>query len=159
MDYSTARNNSPVKYFRLYGICQHDMSNTCMWQKNNNAGINEMPHSPPPSWDRVGISRVLCQKAPPQGWGIFSLRTCDPYITWWFSMAEKKVLLCLIKRKYRCPTWGFRSIQGDSPKNLAPGVRLYTIDFGKSPPIPGRGGVGHFIDTRISYSYSCKRWF
>ena len=27
-------------------------------------------------------------------------------------------------------------MQGDSPKNLAPGVRLYTIDIGKSPPIP-----------------------
>ena len=68
-------------------------------------------------------------------------------------MAEKKVLLCLIKRKYRCPTWGFRSIQGDSPKNLAPGVRLYrglyTIDFGKSPPIPRREGAGHFVDTCI----------
>ena len=57
-------------------------------------------------------------------------------------MAEEKVLLCLIKRRYRCPTWGFRSIQGDSPKNVALGVRLYTIDFGKSPPISGRGGVG-----------------
>ena len=43
---------------------------------------------------------------------------------------------------------------GDSPEKLAPGVRHYTIHIGKSPPIPGRGGVGHFIDTRISvYAY------
>ena len=104
----------------------------------------------PPLLGQGGDQRVLCQKAPPQGWGIFLQRTRDLCITWWFSMVEKKVLLCLIKRKYRCPTWGFRSIQGDSPKNLAPGVRLYTIDFGKSPPIPGRGGVGHFIDTCIN---------
>ena len=83
------------------------------------AGINEMPHSPPPGtgW---GLERPLPKSSAP-GVGIFSLCTRDSYITWWFSMAEEKVLLCL---RYRCPTWGFRSIQGDSPKNLAPGVRL-----------------------------------
>ena len=57
-------------------------------------------------------------------------------------MMEKKVLLCLLKRRCRCPAWEFRSMQGDSPKNLALGVHLYTIDFGKSPPMPGGGGGG-----------------
>lgn len=40
--------------------------------------------------------------------------------------------ICVIC-KCKCSTWG----SGDSPKNLA-------LDIGKSIPIPGRGGVGHY---------------
>ena len=83
--------------------------------------------------------------SPPQGWGFNWFRTCERILTTHLNIIS--VLHVGTehggKRKFYCVH------TGDSPKNLAPGVRLSIIYIGKSPPMPGRGEVGHFIDTRI----------
>ena len=42
------------------------------------------------------------------------------------------------------PTWGSVSIQGLSPKKFGPMGASLSIDIGKSPPCPGKGGVGEW---------------